>query len=100
MSALEHAPQTVPGWPDWNVRREAARAWVEQADRPSLEAWALRQHDRADCGWLAVLLANYDEQMVAHRQASWAIADCLDWTAQSRRPSFAELQRRRGVVSR
>jgi len=91
-------PSTTEPFPDWDARRAAAQAWVRQADRPELEVWALRQHDRADCGWLAVLVANRDETMVAQRQASWAISGALDWTAQSKRPSFAELRRRRAVV--
>lgn len=99
VSAPEQVTQHVPGWPDWDARREVARAWVKWAARAELEEWALRQHDRADCGWLGVLVANEGEALIAQREASHAISAAVDWTAASRRPSFAELQRRRGVVA-
>lgn len=90
--------QTVSGWPDWDARRDAARAWVEQAGRPELEDWALRQHDRADCGWLAVLVRHEGEALIATREASYAVSAAISWSEASRRPSHAELERRRAVV--
>lgn len=98
---VESTPAAPSGpFPDWTVRRAAARSFVKRADRPELEVWAMLQHDRGDTGWYAILRANHDEAMLAQRQASWAISDALDWTAQSLRPSFAQLQERRGVVPR
>jgi len=39
------------------------------------------------------------ERLTAQREASYAISEALDWTAQSRRPSYAELLRRRSVIA-
>ena len=41
---------------------------------------------------------DHREFLTAQREASHAISEVVDWTAQSRRPSHAELVRRRGVV--
>ena len=39
------------------------------------------------------------ERLTAQREASYAVCEAEDFTAASRRPSFAELQRRRSVIT-
>ncbi len=39
------------------------------------------------------------ERLTLQREASHAVSAALDWSDQSRRPSYAELQRRRGEVA-
>jgi len=58
-------------------------------------------HDRcARAEWAWTDRARLDEEarLTAQREASHAISAALDWTAASRRPSHAELERRRAVV--
>ncbi len=38
------------------------------------------------------------ERLTTQREASHAVSTALDWTKQAGRPSFAVLQRRRGVI--
>ncbi len=39
------------------------------------------------------------ERLTLQREASHAVSAALDWTKQAARPSFATLQRRRGVIA-
>ncbi len=39
------------------------------------------------------------ERLTLQREASYAVSEALDWSAQSRRPSHAELVRRRSVIA-
>jgi hypothetical protein len=82
----------------WASRRAAVVEWLPRATRSELEAFALRHHDRAESAAWCISEEFERADMAAQRQASHAIADSLDWGAQSRRPSFAELQRRRAVA--
>jgi len=61
----------------------------------------LEVHDRcARAEWVWTDRARQDEEarLTAQREASHAISGALDWTAASRRPSHAELERRRAEV--
>jgi len=61
----------------------------------------LAVHDRcARAEWVWTDRARQDEEarLTALREASYAISAAVDWSAASRRPSYAELERRRAVV--
>jgi len=64
----------------------AAREWTVIT---SLRRWAVLDAPRQ----------SEAERLTIQRQASHAIADAIDWGKQSRRPSFATLQRRRSVIT-
>jgi len=76
--------------------------WIESPDSVRLAACfaALLAHmDAAAFTSLVHARDRRDAPGNALRQASHAVSGALDWTAQSKRPSFAELQRRRGEVA-
>ncbi len=83
----------------WQARRDAVTAWLPHATREAVEAFALRHFDRAES--VAYLIAEQIERdrLLALREASYAVSTALDWTRQSAVPSFAELQRRRAVIT-
>jgi len=88
--------QDVPtlGTPEWADASPVARVL-------SVLVHLLAVHDRcARAEWAWTDRARLDEEarLIAQREASHAISGALDWTAQSRRPSYAELRRRRAVV--
>lgn len=85
--------------PDWPGRLTVVQEWLPTATRAALEQFALTQFNRAEIGWLATILANTDAELIAQRDASYAICEALDWTAESMRPSHAELVQRRAVVA-
>lgn len=82
------------GSPEWceadeDARHAAVFVFAKRyLDHIGIRAWANVQKAReAD-----------EERLTARREASHAVSGALDWTAQSRRPSYAELTRRRSVV--
>jgi hypothetical protein len=81
----------------WGGRRAEVLAWLPCAPRGKLEAFALENFDRAEVAAWRIDDEAERAYLLAQREASYAISAALDWSAQSRRPSFAELQRRRGV---
>jgi len=83
----------------WTARAESVAAWLPTASREAVEAFALRHFDRAESA--AYLIAEQIERdrLKAQREASQAVSAALDWTKQAGRPSFAVLQRRRGVIA-
>ncbi len=83
----------------WQDRANEVAAWLPHATREAVEAFALRHFDRAESA--AYLIAEQIERdrLKAQREASYAVSAALDWTEQSRRPSHAELTRRRSVVA-
>ncbi len=82
----------------WTDRREHFMQWLPCASRPELEARALREFDRAEGAAYLVAEQIERDRLLAQREASLAVSAALDWTRQSRRPSHAELVRRRGVI--
>jgi hypothetical protein len=82
----------------WQDRRAKFVTWMGTASRADLEGACLQHFDRAEVSEWCAADEHHRADMLAQRQASYAISDALDWGAQSRRPSFAELQRRRGVA--
>jgi len=75
--------------------------WVAATDpvkRASAFAALLAYLDAAAFGSLVAARDRRDAPGNALREASHAISAAVDWTAQSRRPSHAELVRRRAVV--
>jgi hypothetical protein len=86
---------TAPGY--WTGRRAAIVAWLPTASRADLEAAFLRHFDRAEGAAYLIAEEYHRADCATQRQASHAIADALDWSAESRVPSFATLQVRRGV---
>lgn len=83
----------------WQARRDAVTAWLPHATREAVEAFALREFDRAESAAFLIAEQAERERLLALREASLAVSDALDWTEQSRRPSYAELVRRRSVVT-
>jgi len=83
----------------WQGRREQFAAWLPVAGRLELEARALREFDRGEAAAFLIAEEHRRADCAAQRQASHAIADALDWSAQSRRPSHAEMERRRAVIA-
>ncbi len=88
----------MPELSEWAERRNSVVAWLPHATREAVEAFALRHFDRAESA--AYLIAEQIErdQRIAERMASIEVSQALDWTKQARRPSYAELTRRRAVV--
>jgi len=82
----------------WQGRRASVAEWLPHATREAVEAFALRHFDRAESAAWCIAEEHRRADCAAQRQASWAIADALDWSAQSRQPSHAELVQRRSVV--
>ncbi len=87
-----------PDLSEWAERRNAVTTWLPHATREAVEAFALRHFDRAESAAWCIAEEHRRADCAAQRQASWAIADALDWSAQSRQPSHAELVQRRSVV--
>jgi hypothetical protein len=83
----------------WSARRAAVVEWLPRATRGELEAFALRHHDRAEAGAWCIAEGHERDALTSQREASYAVSDAVDWTAQSRRPSHATLQRRRGAAA-
>jgi len=94
---------SAPKWPDdprdWLGRQEAVRRWMPYASRGALECFAWTEFNRADTATFHIIDERERADLLAQRQASLAISAAIDWTAVSRRPSHAELQRRRSVVA-
>ncbi len=103
----------VPDWPphrDWSGERAAIVDALALAVGPRAGAspfarllvHLLALHDRcARAEWVCWDRARLDEEarLTALREASYAISAAVDWSAASRRPSHAELERRRAVVA-
>lgn len=81
------------------VRRDQFTAWLPTAGRPELEARAMREFDRAESAAFLIAEEHRRAELLAQRQASYGVSAALDWSAQSRRPSHAELARRRAVIA-
>jgi len=62
-------------------------------------AFALRHFDRAESAEFLISEQLERDRRIAERMASVEISQALDWSAQSRRPSQAELVRRRAVIA-
>ncbi len=83
----------------WTGRAEAVAAWLPTADREALTAFAWREYQRAESAAFLIAEQIERDQRIAERMASIEISKAVDWTAQSSRPSHAELQRRRSEVA-
>ncbi len=94
---------SAPKWPDdprdWLGRQEAVRRWLPYASRGAVEAFAIRHFQRAESAAYLIAEGHRRDALQAQREASYAVSAAIDWTAASRRPSHAELQRRRSVVA-
>lgn len=91
-AAVEDVPQF--GTPEWAGASPLARLLATLVH-------LLEVHDRcARAEWVWTDRARQDEEarLTALREASHAISAAVDWSAQSQRPSHAELERRRAVV--
>jgi len=97
-TASTHDSSALPELSEWAERRNAVTEWLPRAAREAVESFALRHFDRAESA--AYLIAEQIERdrLLAQREASLAVSSALDWSAQSRQPSHAELVRRRSVV--
>jgi len=84
---------------EWAVRRNSVVAWLPHATREAVEAFALRHFDRAESAEFCIGEEHRRADCAAQREASYAVCEAEDWTAASRRPSHAELQRRRSVIA-
>ena len=82
----------------WQARRDFVVAWMPHVDRATLQAFALRHFDRAESAEFLISEQLERDKRIAQRMASIEVSQALDWSAQSRRPSHAELVRRRSVV--
>lgn len=88
----------VDSEPDYGARQAAVVAWLPVAPRAALERFALREFDRAEVGQLVVAMSLRDAELLAQREASYAISEAVDWADVATAPSHAELVRRRQVV--
>lgn len=107
---------------EWTVRREAVRAYcLPKLDRigqcPPLGSPQWRGLPADDPRLLGAVFAaalacediastrewwvreHHRERLTAQREASYAVSDALDWSAVSRNPSHATLERRREVIA-
>ena len=82
----------------WQGRRDSVAAWLPHTTREAVEAFAMRHFDRAESAAFLIAEQIERDQRIAERMASIEISQALDWTKQARRPSYAELTRRRSVV--
>ena len=89
----------LPELSEWAERRNSVVAWLPHATRDAVEAFALRHFDRAESAAFLVAEQIECDQRIAERMASIEISQALDWTAQSSRPTAAELVRRRSEVA-
>ncbi len=89
----------LPELSEWAERRNAVVAWLPHATREAVEAFALRHFDRAESAAFLIAEQIERDRRIAERMASIEVSQALNWTAQSRRPSHAELVRRRSVVA-
>lgn len=83
----------------WQARRDAVTAWLPHATREAVEAFALREFDRADSAAFLIAEQIERDRLKAQREASLAVSAAIDWSAQSRRPSWSELVQRRAVIT-
>lgn len=83
---------------DFIARATAVAAWLPTATHDALMAFAWQHFQRAESGAWCVADGHRRDALTAQREASYAVSGAVGWTAQSRRPSFATLQRRRGVA--
>ncbi len=84
---------------DWSARAAYVAAWLPTASREAVEAFAWRHYQRAEGAAWCIAEQHRRDDLTAQRMASYAVCEAEDWTAASRRPSYAELQRRRGEVA-
>ncbi len=84
---------------EWADRRAAVVEWLPYATREAVEAFALRHFDRAESAAFCIAEEHQRAELLAQREASLAVSSGLDWAEQSRRPSYAELTRRRTVIA-
>jgi len=98
-SGINTDSTALPELSEWAERRNSVVAWLPHATREAVEAFALRHFDRAESAEFCIGEENRRADCAAKRQASWAIADALDWSAESKHPTFAELERRREVIA-
>jgi hypothetical protein len=82
---------------DYVARANAVAAWLPSAPHGELMAFAWRHFQRAESAAWCIADGHRRDALTSQREASYAVSGAVDWTAQSRRPSFATLQRRRGV---
>ncbi len=83
---------------EWTKRRDCVVAWLPHASREAVEVFALRHFDRAESAAFCIAEEHRRDRLLAQREASLAVSAAVDWTAASKRPSYAELTRRRAVV--
>jgi len=83
----------------WQARRDAVTAWLPHATREAVEAFALRHFDRAESAAFLIAEQAERDRLLALREASLAVSAAIDWSAQSRLPSWSELVRRRSVIT-
>lgn len=81
---------------DWTGRLDAVAAWLPTATRAAVETFALSQFVRGEGAWALARQSAAMDEARAQREASWAVSGALDWSAQARRPSHAEIAQRRG----
>ncbi len=98
-SGINSDSTALPELSEWAERRNAVVAWLPHATREAVEAFALRHFDRAESAEFCIREEHRRADCAAQRQASWAIADALDWTAVSRNPSHSALVQRRSVIT-
>ncbi len=96
-TASTHDVTALPELSEWQNRANEVAAWLPHATREALMAFAWRHFQRAESAACCIAEEHRRADCAAQRQASWAIADALDWSAEH--PTFAELERRRGVVA-
>ncbi len=89
----------LPELSEWAERRNSVVAWLPHVTREAVEAFALRHFDRAESAAFLIAEQIERDRRIAERMASIEISQALDRTRQSTVPSFAELQRRRSVIT-
>ncbi len=83
---------------DASRRASVVAAWLPTATRKAVEAFAWRHYQRAESAAWCIAEQHRRDDLTAQRMASYAVCEAEDWTAASKRSSFAELTRRRAVV--
>ncbi len=94
MAARAAGPPVRYGSAGWHALDRRDPRWVAAAFHFA-EAW---RHHVDPVAIAAELADELERGRWELRQASWDVSAALDWRAVAERPTYAELQRRRGVA--
>lgn len=103
------ATPPLPGGGEWQpylplkvdhaAEREAVARWADTAPIELLRARVVKLEDQLAAIRVATEMEREAWEGLVQRESSWAVASAGDWAKVGRRPSLAEIQRRRGEAA-